>query len=100
MHKVLIKVIKKIEYKDLIEEYENKIENACCMNLGDEFISINCEKPNNLCDNAWISLYPYVFALANGATNLHDGWMKNPKSAIVSCNDGVRPVSFLLEVIE
>ena len=26
--------------------------------------------------------------------------MKNPKSAMISCNDGFRPVSFLIEVIE
>ncbi len=26
--------------------------------------------------------------------------MKNPKSAMVSCNDGFRPVSFLLEALE
>ena len=32
--------------------------------------------------------------------NFYDGWMKNPKSAMISCNDGFRPVSFLIEVIE
>ncbi len=31
---------------------------------------------------------------------VHDGWMKNPKSAMISCNDGFRPVSFLLETME
>ncbi|MBQ5575153.1 MAG: TIGR04076 family protein, partial [Bacteroidales bacterium] len=30
----------------------------------------------------------------------YDGWMKNPQSAMISCNDGFRPVSFLVEVIE
>ena len=29
--------------------------------------------------------------------NFFDGWMKNPYSAMISCNDGLRPVSFLLE---
>ncbi len=28
-----------------------------------------------------------------------DGWMKNPNSAMISCNDGFRPVSFYIEVI-
>lgn len=32
--------------------------------------------------------------------DFYDGWMKNPKSAMISCNDGFRPVSFLIEVIE
>ena len=26
-------------------------------------------------------------------------WMKNPLSAMISCNDGFRPVSFYIEVI-
>ena len=39
-------------------------------------------------------------ALAYGAENLYDGWMKNPKSALISCNDGFRPVSFLIEVLD
>lgn len=27
-------------------------------------------------------------------------WMKNPKLAMISCNDGFRPVSFLLETMD
>lgn len=30
----------------------------------------------------------------------YDGWMKNERSAMISCNDGFRPVSFLIEVID
>lgn len=26
--------------------------------------------------------------------------MKNPRSAMISCNDGFRPVSFLLEALD
>ncbi len=26
--------------------------------------------------------------------------MKNPKSAMISCNDGFRPVSFLIETMD
>ena len=39
-------------------------------------------------------------ALSHGAENFYDGWMKNPKSAMLSCNDGFRPVSFLVETLE
>ncbi len=38
--------------------------------------------------------------LAHGGENLYDGWMKDPRSAMISCNDGFRPVSFLLEALE
>ena len=30
----------------------------------------------------------------------YDGWMKNPRSAMISCNDGFRPVSFYIETVE
>ena len=44
---------------------------------------------------------PFVMTLAHGGGNFYDGWMKkNKKSAMISCNDGFRPVSFLLEVCE
>ena len=36
-------------------------------------------------------------ALARGEGNFYDGWMQNPHSAMISCNDGFRPVSFYLE---
>lgn len=41
----------------------------------------------------------FVMALAHGGEDFYDGWMKNKKSAMISCNDGFRPVSFLLETM-
>ena len=41
----------------------------------------------------------FVEALARGEGNFFDGWMQNPMSAMISCNDGFRPVSFYLEAI-
>jgi uncharacterized repeat protein (TIGR04076 family) len=43
---------------------------------------------------------PFVMTLAHGGSNLYNGWMKNEKSAMISCNDGFRPVSFLREALE
>ena len=43
---------------------------------------------------------PFVMALSHGAENLYDGWMKDKRSAMISCNDGFRPVSFLLEATD
>jgi len=45
------------------------------------------------------SMREFVEALARGEGNFYDGWMKNPMSAMISCNDGFRPVSFYIEVI-
>lgn len=100
MYKVKITVMKMSCFKDLIEKYENPIEHTCDMTLGKVFISENALKPKDFCDSAWDSVYPFVKELAEGKGNFYDGWMKNPKSAMISCNDGFRPVSFLLETIE
>ena len=67
MHKIKITVARKVCHQDLIDRYENPMENPCDMAEGQTFIS--------------------------------DGWMKNPKSVLISCNDGFRPVSFLIEVL-
>ena len=99
MHKIKVTVIRKARYDDLIEKYENPIEHTCDMRLGQEFISVGGEKPENMCDSAWESMEYFVKELSNGGGNFYDGWMKNKKSAMISCNDGFRPVSFYIEVI-
>ena len=100
MKKVKITVKRIARYDDLIAEYENPIEHACMMKLNQVFVSIDAQRPEGFCDSAWESVYPFVKELANGGGNFYDGWMKNEKSAMISCNDGFRPVSFLLETIE
>lgn len=98
MYKVKITVLKRHIHKDLIDQYEN--EGSCEMKLNDVFISIDGKKPDGFCNNAWKSVGPYVLRLANGEDNFFNGWMKNKKSAMVSCDDGFRPVSFYVEVVE
>ncbi len=100
MNKIRITVKKIARYDDLIAEYENPIEHACSMKPGQEFIANGWERPEGFCESAWETLSPFVLALAHGGSNFYDGWMKNPRSAMLSCNDGFRPVSFLVEVIE
>ena len=100
MKKVKITVMRKVRHDDLIEKYENLLEHECDVECGDVFIANGWEKPENFCDNAWESLSPFVMGLANGAEDFYDGWMKNKKSAMISCNDGFRPVSFYLETME
>ena len=100
MKNVKITVMKQTFYNDLISKYENPIEHACTLKIGDIFISYNGKKPENLCDSAWESMEKFVKELACGGGNFFDGWMKNQHSAMISCNDGFRPVSFYLETIE
>jgi len=100
MKKVKITVMKIVVHKDLIEKFENPIEHACHLKEGMIFISDNAKCPEGFCESAWDSIYSFVEELANGGGNFFDGWMKNKKSAMISCNDGFRPVSFYLETIE
>lgn len=100
MQKVRITVMRKASYPDLMAEYENPIEHTCDLNEGQVFIANGWRKPEDLCDSAWESISPFVKKLANGGGNFYDGWMKNSKSAMISCNDGFRPVSFYLEALE
>ena len=100
MKKVKITAIRKTEYADLMEKYENPIEHKCDIVEGQVFISENAVKPYGFCLSAWDSVKKFVKKLANGEGNFYDGWMKNPNSALISCNDGFRPASFLLETIE
>ena len=98
--KVRITVMRMARYTDLMEKYENPISHACDMKVGQTFIANGWEMPENFCGSAWDSISPFVMTLAHGGENIYDGWMKNPKSAMISCNDGFRPVSFLLETME
>ena len=100
MNKVCITAIRQTVYQDLIDQYENPIEHACDIRQGQQWISINGQCPDGLCPSAWDSMKPFVLSLAQGKGNFFDGWMKNPMSAMISCNDGFRPFSFYIEAIE
>ena len=100
MKNVRITAIRQIVYRDLMAKYENPIEHTCSIKEGQSWIAINGQCPEGLCSSAWDTMRPFVESLARGNGNFFDGWMKNPMSALISCNDGFRPFSFYLEVIE
>ena len=100
MKKCRITVMKMARYDDLMANYENPIQHACDMELGQTFVANGWQKPDGMCDSAWESMSAFVMALAHGGENFYDDWMKNPRSAMISCNDGFRPVSFLIETLD
>lgn len=106
MKDIRITIKKIVNNAELSKEYENPDflkdpENLCPMKVGMTFISKNGNKPEDfVCDSAWYDIKPYIDKLANGIYNLYNGWMKDPKSAMVACSDGFRPVIYYLEVIE
>ena len=100
LNNIRITAVRKSEYPDLMARYENPIDHACDIQTGQTWISAGGRKPRGMCPSAWQSMRPFVKALARGEGNFYDGWMRNPLSAMISCNDGFRPVSFYIEVIE
>ena len=100
MNKVRITAIRQTVYHDLMEKYENPIEHACDMEEGQVFVASGWKRPEGFCESAWETLSPFVLALSHGAEDFYDGWMKNKRSAMLSCNDGFRPVSFLVEAMD
>ena len=100
MKKVRITAMRKACYQDLMEQYENPIEHACDVQEGQSWIANGWQKPDGMCGSAWESMSPFVMALAHGGGDFYDGWMKNPKSAMISCNDGFRPVSFYIQALD
>lgn len=100
MKKCRITVMKVARYDDLIEKYENPIQHACDMKEGQVFIANGWERPEGFCLSAWESMSAFVLTLSHGGGDFYDGWMKNKKSAMISCNDGFRSVSFLIEALD
>ena len=66
MKKVKITVMKMGCYPDLMAEYENPMEHACDMELGQVFVADGWNRPEGLCLSAWESMSPFVLALASG----------------------------------
>ena len=99
MNKVRITAIRQTVYTDLMSRYENPIEHTCDVRVGQQWISVCGKCPEGMCPSAWESMKSFVESLAKGEGNFYDGWMKNPMSAMISCNDGFRPFSFYIEVV-
>ena len=88
--------------KGIVEQFaaDGAIVYACDLREGQVFITDGWKKPEGMCDSAWETLSPFVMTLAHGGEDIYDGWMKNKRSAMISCNDGFRPVSFYIEAID
>ncbi len=100
MKKLRITVMKITTYPELSERYETPQPFPCSMHVGDVFYANGWQKPDGFCDSAWQTLSPFALALSHGAEGFYNGWMKDPRSAMLSCNDGFRPVTFLLEALD
>ena len=103
MKKVRLTILKTMLNSDLAKQYGILGPKTCpMMKVGDVFYA-DFAKPDGFCNEAWKAIYQYVFALAHGADKelfYYGDWSKEPSVAIVSCNDGLRPVIMKLEVTD
>jgi uncharacterized repeat protein (TIGR04076 family) len=98
-----ITVIKRCLNRELAEEYCRTAVAPCdCFAEEQEFVC-GLAKPEGFCDWAWRDIHPFVAVLITGgnfARGMFEGWMKDDRTMIACCTDGVRPVVFRIERIE
>ena len=102
MKKVRITILKTTFQQELAEEYGIDGLTVCPLMEDGQVFYADYAKPDGFCDEAWKAIYQYVFALAHGADEIwyFGDWIKKPGVAIVSCNDGLRPVIMKLEATD
>lgn len=103
MKKCKITVLKTMFNQELAAEYGAEGLTACPMLKEGQVFYADYGKPQGFCDEAWKAIYQYVFALSHGAGNglfYYGDWIRRPGVAVCSCNDGLRPVIFKIEVTE
>ena len=99
--KVKIIVLETMFNEKLASEYAAPGLGKCPLhNVGEVFISEGGNKPEKLCDDAWISISRFAFAMAHGVEVFWPGWIEKKNITIMSCPDGFRQVVFKLETIE
>ena len=103
MNKCKLTVLKTTLDEELAKEYGVPGLGKCPLMKEGQVFYADYAKPEGFCDEAWKAIYQYVFALANGA-NMDSGWYyddwmneEHKNMAIVSCNDGLRPVIIKVE---
>lgn len=96
MHKVRITILKTTFDSELAREYGAAGLGPCPMMKSGQVFYADY-------DEAWKAIYQYVFALAHGSGKdlfYFGDWIRKPGVAIVSCNDGLRPVIMKLEATD
>ena len=103
MKKVRITILKTTFDPELAREFGIKGLGLCPLMKAGQVYYADYAKPEGFCDEAWKAIYQYVFALAHGANKelfYYGDWIGKPGVAIVSCNNGLRPVIMKLEATD
>ena len=102
MQKCRITVLETTFNEKLAKKYGVANLGRCPLHKVGQVFETDYAKPENFCNEAWIAIHHYVFALVHGSTIpfFCDKWIRKEGISINSCNDGFRPVLFKLERIK
>jgi uncharacterized repeat protein (TIGR04076 family) len=100
-----ITVLKKLFHEDLAKEFCLKETEACkVFEVGQEYIAkFPMKEPDNFpCSGAWSDISNIVLVLLQGGNFGPSSWewMKDDRTMISCCTDGVRPVIFKIELMD
>lgn len=103
-YQVKITVVKREYYQDLADRFLVNPQVGPCriFQEGQQFLVTqenydNFPYETNFCKAAWDVIKIKVYAALQGGRFYWEGWHKDNKQQILCCDDGVRPVVFLLE---
>jgi uncharacterized repeat protein (TIGR04076 family) len=102
MSKCKITVVRRTINQDLIDEYvsDAREDYGKCQAYkdGQVFTIVDFPlKPEGFCDWAWADIHRDVVSVMFGSSY---PWIQVPRTAITCCTDGLRPVTFKVEMIE
>ena len=100
-YEVKITVVKRGYELALAERFLANPQTGKCsvFHEGQEFL-VTKENYNHFCTAAWDVIKSKVYAALQGGNFYWAGWMKDQQQQILCCDDGIRPVVFLLEQIK
>lgn len=98
---VRITVLKSAVDEELAERYAIPGFEACPFHQpGQSFVSDGTQKPEGLCEYAWLPMREMVAQLSRGELLQPRGtWMVDDDKGVFTCVDGLRPVIMLIEAI-
>ena len=106
-YEVKITVVKRGYELALAERFLANPQTGKCsvFHEGQEFLVTkenynNFPYENHFCTAAWDVIKSKVYVALQGGNFYWAGWMKDQQQQILCCDDGIRPVVFLLEQIK
>jgi len=97
--KVKITVLKVFKPEEIFEDQPVKAKDPkpCPEHKVGQVFYFEEKVPEGFCTFAWDAIWPFVMALSRYG---NFPYYEDPGVAVISCPDGLRPVIFMLELVE